>query len=199
MKKEEFIKLGIDEELAKKCETASLEELKGYIPKTRFDEVNNEKKKLELDLRERNTQLEDLKNSTGDVVEMKKRIETLQSENKEKEENYAKEIKQLKLNNAIDMALGMAKAKNTLAVKALLKDMDKADFTDDGKIKGLDEQIKALKESDSYLFEDSKAKKVNIKGAAPCEGTNEEIHKPDMSKMSYEELTAYMENNTISE
>ena len=32
MKKEEFVKLGIDEETAKKLETASLEEMKGFIP-----------------------------------------------------------------------------------------------------------------------------------------------------------------------
>ena len=37
MKKEYFMKLGLDEETSKKCETASLEELKSYIPKTRFD------------------------------------------------------------------------------------------------------------------------------------------------------------------
>jgi hypothetical protein len=31
MKKEDFVKLGIDEELAKKCESASLEELKELV------------------------------------------------------------------------------------------------------------------------------------------------------------------------
>jgi len=39
MKKEEFVKLGVEEELAAKLETASQDELKGYIPKARFDEV----------------------------------------------------------------------------------------------------------------------------------------------------------------
>lgn len=37
-KKEEFVKLGLDEETAAKCEAASAEELKGFIPKARFDE-----------------------------------------------------------------------------------------------------------------------------------------------------------------
>lgn len=72
MTKEDFIKLGLDEEIAKKCETASTEELKTFIPKTRFDEVNNEKKKLELDVQERDLQLETLKKSIGDVDAMKK-------------------------------------------------------------------------------------------------------------------------------
>lgn len=92
MKKEEFVKLGIDEETAKKCEAASQEELKGFIPKARFDEVNNEKKKLELDVRDRDSQLETLKNSTGDVEAMKKQIETLQADNKAKDEAHAAEI-----------------------------------------------------------------------------------------------------------
>ena len=40
MKKEEFVALGISEELAKKAADASAEELKGFVPKTRFDEVD---------------------------------------------------------------------------------------------------------------------------------------------------------------
>ena len=51
MKKEQFVELGVDEEIAAKCEAASQDELKGFIQKTRFDEVNNEKKKLEAQLR----------------------------------------------------------------------------------------------------------------------------------------------------
>jgi hypothetical protein len=92
MKKEEFVKLGIDEELAKKAEAASQEELKGFIPKARFDEVNIEKKKLELDVRDRDGQLETLKNSTGDVEGMKQQIATLQADNKKKDEDHAAQI-----------------------------------------------------------------------------------------------------------
>lgn len=195
MKKEDFVKLGIDEELAKKCETASQEELKGYIPKSRFDEVNNEKKKLELDVRDRDSQLETLKNSTGDVEAMKKQIETLQADNKAKDEAHAAEIKQLKINTAIETALTGAKAKNNTAVKALLKDIDKAELADDGTIKGLAEQIEELKKSDSYLFEAKEAKK-KVKGAEPGESGNDDGNKAvDTSKMSYSEMVAYLAEN----
>ena len=51
MKKEQFIELGLEEEMAIKCEKASQEELKGFIPKARFDEVNNEKKKLKVSVK----------------------------------------------------------------------------------------------------------------------------------------------------
>ena len=47
MKKDDFLKLGLDDEIAKKCEAASLEELKEFIPKSMFDEVNSAKKKFE--------------------------------------------------------------------------------------------------------------------------------------------------------
>ena len=195
MKKEDFVKLGISEDLAEKAETASQDELKGYIPKARFDEVNNERKKLELDIRDRDSQLETLKNSTGDVEAMKKQIETLQADNKAKDEAHAAEIKQLKVDTAIDTALGNAKAKNKIAVKALLKDMDKAELDADGTIKGLAEQIEAIQKSDSYLF-DAKESKKQFKGAAPGESGNEDGDEGvDTSKMSYSELTAYLAEN----
>lgn len=41
MKKEDLLKLGLDEETAKKVEAVSAEEHKGFIPKTRFYELNN--------------------------------------------------------------------------------------------------------------------------------------------------------------
>ena len=196
MKKEEFVKLGIDEELAKKCEQASLEELKGFIPKARFDEVNNEKKRLELDVRDRDGQLEKLKNSTGDVEALKTEIAELQKANKAKDDEYKAEIRQLKIDNAVDAALTSANAKNKTAVKALLKDLDKAEFDEDGSIKGLSDQIKALQKSDSYLFNAGASKNTKLKGASPAESGNDEGDgKVDTSKMSYSELVAYLAEN----
>ena len=195
MKKEEFVKLGIDEETAKKCEAASQEELKNFIPKARFDEVNNEKKKLELDVRDRDGQLETLRISTGDVESLKKQIADLQKDNKAKDDAHAAEIKQLKIDAAIESALTGAKAKNNTAVKALLKDLDKAELGEDGTIKGLAEQIEALQKSDSYLFEAKESKK-KVKGAEPGESGNEEGDQGvDTSKMSYSELAAYLAEN----
>lgn len=171
MKKEDFMKLGLDEETSKKCETASLEELKSYIPKTRFDEINDQKKKLELDVKDRDKQLDDLKKSAGDNEELKKQIETLQKDNKAKEDKYAEDMKKLKIDMAVDIALTNAKAKNKTAVKALLKDLDKAEINDDG-VKGLKEQIESLIKSQdsSFLFEVEQTPK--FKGMSP--GANKE-------------------------
>lgn len=196
MKKDELIKLGLDEETAKKVEAASAEELKGFIPKARFDEVNTEKNALQTTLKERDGQLETLKNSTGDVEGLKKQIADLQTANGEKDKAHAAEIKTLKINAAVDAALTTAKAKNAKAVKALL-DLEKAELADDGTIKGLADQIKKLQgaEDSKFLF-DSETKQTKMKGASPAEtGVEEPDTKVDFSKMSYEELAAYMDAN----
>ena len=193
MKKEDFVKLGIDEETAKKCETASQEELKGFIPKVRFDEVNNEKKKLELDLRDRDGQLETLKNSTGDVEAMKKQIATLQADNKAKDDAHAAEIKKMKVDAAVDAALTSSGAINTKAVVPFLKDLDKAELAEDGTVKGLAEQIEALIKTDDTKFLFTAKKKTQVKGAKPGESGNDDgDHEVDTSKMTYSELAAYM-------
>lgn len=200
MKKEDFIKLGLDEDIAKKCAAASEEELKTYVPKANFDILSNEKTKLELDLRDRDGQLETLKKSTDNPETLKQTIATLQADNKVKDEKHAAEIKQLKVDTAVNSALTTAKAKNTKAVRALLEiDMDKIKVKEDGTLEGLtlDEQIKKLQgaEDSKFLF-DAQATKPKMKGAAPGKSDPENPgDNVDTSKMSYEELCAFLEQN----
>lgn len=197
MKKEDLVKLGLDEELAAKVEAALTEEMKGFIPKARFDEVNTEKKKLEATLNERNTELETLKNSSGDADALKQQIATLQEQYKQKDADHAKEILQLKLDNAVDAALVEAKAKNNKAVRALL-DLSKAELLEDGTVKGLADQLKALQQAEDskFMFDAAGTKKLNLKGAKTGESGNEDGDKsPDFSKMGYDELSAYLEAN----
>ena len=191
MKLNDFIKLGLDEETAKKCETASLEELKDYIPKYRFDEVNSEKKKLESVIKERYKQLEDLKKSSGDSEELKKQIEQLQKDNKSREEEYLAEMKKFKIDSAIDKALSSAGAKNNKSVKALLEEVEKFDIKEDGTIKGLEDQIKKIKESEPYLFN---SHETMVKGLKPYESLLDRQN-TDVKNMTYSELVSFMENN----
>ena len=204
MKKEELMKLGIDEETAKKIESATAEELKeglkeelkGYIPKARFDDVNTEKNGLQATLAERDGQLAALKNSNGDTEAMKQQIADLQAANAEKDKAHAAEIASLKIDAAVDSALAAAKARNPKAARALL-DLEKAELAEDGTVKGLDEQIKKLQGADDskFLF-DTESNKPSIKGASPAEtGVEGPDAKADVTKMTYEELAAYMEAN----
>lgn len=171
MKKEDLIKLGLDEEMAQKVADAFAEYLKGFIPKSRFDEVNEAKKKLEQDIKTRDEQLEALKKIDAEGLQAE--IEKLQKENKATKEKYEAELKQIRLNNAVERALIASKAKNIKAVKALL-DLENVELDEDGNIKGLDKQIKKLQESEdsSFLFDIQSSNKQQLKGFKPGESSD---------------------------
>ncbi|MDE6875762.1 MAG: phage scaffolding protein [Lachnospiraceae bacterium] len=197
MKKEEFIALGISEELAAKAEAASLKELGGYVEKSKHDEVVEENKTLKTSVSDRDKQLETLKGSAGDNEELKKQIEAMKQQNADQEKAHKAELAQLKLDNAMDAALTAAGAKNGKAVKALI-DISKVKLGEDGKLAGWDEQIKAIQKTDAYLF--NAKQQNNFRGFQPgASGDNKPGANVDMSKMSYEELAAYIENNPDAE
>ena len=169
MTKAELLKLGLDEEAAGKVEGAlkgyaSPEDMKGFIPKARFDEVNAEKKSLQEALKERDAQLESLKNSKGDIEALKEQIAGLQTANAEKDKAHAAEIQSLKVNTAVEAELTAAKALNHKAVRALL-DLDKPELDADGKLKGLSEQVKKLQGADDSKFMFAGETKGRFKGA----------------------------------
>ena len=105
--------------------SAANEEMKNYIPKTRFDEINNANKELKQQLTDRDQQLEELKKSAGDNQELQKQIQELQKANETTTADYERKLKQVKLDAAVELALTNSKAKNTKAVRALL-DLEKA-------------------------------------------------------------------------
>lgn len=187
MKREDFVKLGIDEELAKKCEAASMEELKAFIPKSRFDEVNTAKNTAEALVKERDGQLKTLKNSTGDVETLKKQIETLQADNKAKDDAHAAEIKKLQRDAVDNELLTSAKSKNSKAALALLDAIDDAVDIEVYRTKR-SEQIEALQKSDAYLFE-AKESKPKMKGVAVGQSSDNDtgITKEQFNKMPYKE------------
>lgn len=192
MKKEDLIAMGLTEEQAKKV----MDSLDGnFVTKTRFNEVNEENKTLKQSVADRDKQLEDLKKSSGDNAELKKQIETLQQQNAEQQKAHEAELKQLKLDNAIDTALTAAGAKNVKAVKPFV-DTTKIKLGEDGKLTGLDEQLKEVQKTEGYLFAEKQQKQQTFKGFQP--GASGEV-KPgtevDTSKMTYSELAAYMAAN----
>jgi len=126
---------------------------KHFIPKDKYNEVAEAKKKLEADLTARDTQLEELKKAAGTSEELKAQIEQLQAENQKAAEEWQAKMAQMQLDFAIEKALAAAKAKNAKAVKALL-DMEKVKLDGD-QLLGIDDQLKAIQQSDPYLFGDS--------------------------------------------
>jgi len=152
--KELLKKAGIPEDKLDSTITDINKELpKHFIPKDKYNEVAEAKKKLETDIQERDKQLEELKKASGTSEELKKQIEQLQADNKKASEEWQAKFAKMQLDFAIEKALTAAKAKNAKAVKALL-DMEKVKL-DGEQLLGLDDQLKALKESDPYLFGES--------------------------------------------
>lgn len=147
----EFLKgLGLDDEAIEKVMAEHGKDV--TAAKQQMSDVEAERDGLKAQLTQRDADIEDLKKNSGTSEELKQQINDLQQKNKDLESTYQSKLAETKKNSAIELALAGAKAKNPKAVKALL-DGDKLELTDEG-IKGLDEQLQALQESDAYLFEE---------------------------------------------
>lgn len=148
--KELLKKAGLDESKLDGVVGDINKELPKYmIPKDKFNDLTEAKKKLETDLQARDGQLEELKKTAGASEDLKKQIETLQTENKTAAEKYGADLKDLTLTNAIKMAL-TGKVHDESLVTGLF---DKSKLVVDGdKIVGLDDQIKGLQETKAFLF-----------------------------------------------
>ena len=187
MTKDELKALGLTDEQADKV----LDGYKGYVPKARFDEVNEAKKNAEALVKERGGQIEKLKTENAGNEDLKKQIEELQKTNEKTVAEKDAEIKKIRIDNAVNSALTAAGGKNNKAVLPFLK-LDDAEFDDDGKIKELDKQIDALKTSEesAFLFNASKPAK-KMAGATPKgdkgDGKKGTVTKEDFAKMSYKQ------------
>ena len=122
-----------------------------FIPKSRFDQVNQAKKELEVQLKDRDTQLAELSKNNKDNENLLNQIKDLQALNKQTTTDYENKINQIQFDYALDGALTNAKSKNNKALKALL-DMNSIKYQE-GKLEGLQEQIEALQKDASYLFD----------------------------------------------
>lgn len=195
MTKEKLMEWGLTEEQANKV----MEGLNGsFVTKTRFNEVNTELQTAKKTIGERDQQLEALKKSTGDTEALQTQITQLQADNAQQKKAHEAEIKALKISNAVDVALTNAKAKNNTAVKALLAAfLEKAELADDGTVKGLDDEIGKLTKGGDTAFLFDTSGKAKFKGAKAAEKSDPHNQPTgdDLSKMSYDELCKYMEEN----
>lgn len=192
--KEQLVQYGLTEEKAQEFIDKNIDGV--FIPKARFDEVNEENKGLKSQIADRDTQLEQLKKSSGDNADLKAQIEKLQGENKTQKEGYEAQIAQIRLDNAVDSALTAAGAKNNKAVKAML-DMTGVKLDKEGNLTGLKEQLDGVKKSDSYMF--NAAGSAGFKGAKPAAGSDGNPGGVDTSKMTYSEMAAYLAENPGAE
>lgn len=160
--------------------------------KTRLETLETENTQLKTQVTDRDSQLETLKASTGDVEAMKTQIVTLQADNQAAKEKYESDMKELKMTTAIKLAVGDS-AQDADLVTGLF-DKTKLILSEDGKVTGLDEQLKELKKNKTFLFKEEKSGIV-IKGGKPVEGKGTPPAEKEPSKMTYSETVAYLEAN----
>lgn len=130
---------------------------KQFVSRVDFNAVNEEKKTAQGALLERDKQIEELKKV--DASQLQAEITRLQSENAA-----------IVFDTALSSALTSAKAKNIKAVSALL---DREGLKlEDGKITGLDDQIKKVKEENAYMFEIEQSSGLSFKNKVPAENSN---------------------------
>ena len=125
-----------------------------FIPKSRFDEVNNTAKDLKAQLAERDKQLTDLKPVAEGNEQLTKQLADLTAANAKAAADYEAKLVLTKRDFAIASAIAKVQGKNPRAIKALL-DMELVKLEGET-IRGLDEQFTNLKKSDPYLFGDTK-------------------------------------------
>lgn len=137
----------------KEYESKDYEDVSGgaYIPKKRFDEVNDEAKTYKKQVGERDTQIKDLKEEFKDTVGLKEKVETLEKDNKTQKETHEKQLNDIGFNNALEKGLGAYSIKDKKLIMALI-DKDKLKVDGDNVI-GLKEQIEPLQKSHDFLFE----------------------------------------------
>ena len=101
-------------------------------------------------LAKRDADIEELSKQTGNSAELQTSLNDLQAKYEADTQALNDKVAETTRNSAIELALTKAGAKNFKATKALL-DLEAIEVTNEG-IKGLDEQIASLTESESYLF-----------------------------------------------
>lgn len=155
---------------------------KHFVPKSQYNDLADVKKKLEKDITDRDTQLETLSKDAGASESLKAEIARLQGENTTAKQQYESELKDIRMSNAITSALN-GKVHNEKVVMGMI-DKAKLVIGDDGKVVGLEEQLKGLQESDAYLFKPEEAGggnggaggfRVGTPGQGTGQATNEQL------------------------
>ena len=125
-----------------------------YIPIDKFNAKLEEVKQQKEQLDDYKKQLKDLEKKAKGNEEFEKTIKELRADNDKKDLDYQATIAAKDKNFAIQSAIKEEQGKNVKAITALLE-LDKITVDDKG-ITGLSDQLKALKESDAYLFGEDK-------------------------------------------
>lgn len=188
MKKDFLAQLGLNEEQAQAVLVQYGKDVTSI--KASNEQLQTQVGELATQVGDRDKQLKKLEKAAGDNAELQKEIADLREKNEKQANEWQTKISEQSKNFSISNALRDAGAKNVKAVTALL-DMEKVSVDDNGNLIGLSDQVKALQETDAYLFaqkqeeQQTKSKVELFAGGNPNSATPK-----DPSNMSLDEQTA---------
>jgi hypothetical protein len=175
---ESLVAAGVPQEVATKIVAAHKAVIeKGFIPKTRFDEVNEESKARKIQLEERDKQIAELSKFKGSAEELAAKVKEMEDANKVKDAEYKAQLEKERKVNAVKFEL-LADPKNLpYDVDMVLNQLKLDDIKVDeaGKVlSGFKEQRDAIKKEKAFLFkpEEAAPKKpfFRITGVEPKDG-----------------------------
>lgn len=143
----------LSEDKRKEIGKKDFEDISGgaFIPKQRFEQVNEQAKEYKKQSEQKDTQISKLKEEYKDVDGLKEKFEKLELDNKTQKETYEKQLSDISFNNALEKSLDGFKIKDKKLIMALV---DKEKLKLDGEnIIGLKEQIEPIQKSHDFLFE----------------------------------------------
>lgn len=155
--------------------------------KEKSSSTTTELEDIKIQLKEANTTITDLKKNNGDNEALQTKVKEYENTIKTQKADYDTKVRNLTLDGAIEKALTGAKAKHSDLLSTKI-DREKLLISEDGKVTGLDEQLKGLKETYKDLFEEK------ISGATPA---NPE--KGSLGNNTYEALMANADNMSAEE
>lgn len=157
MKREELRELGLDENQVETVMKQHHMEL-GKVDQTadKLTATEKERDQLQEQLKERDKDLAKLQKQSKDNEEVSTQLADLKLKYDESSKQWDAERAQMKLDSAVDSMLSQTKARDKDVLKQLLN-VDSLKLTDDGKVDGLDDQIKQLETDKPFLFEGEKS------------------------------------------
>ncbi|AZP90614.1 phage scaffolding protein [Pediococcus acidilactici] len=118
--------------------------------KVELNDVKTENASLQSKVEDRDSQIDSLSKEAGNSQKLNQKIADLQNEIKQHDEDAKNQLHEAQRDNAIELALRDANVRDS---KAVLPFLDKDTIKlEDGKLKGINEQIETIKADHDYLF-----------------------------------------------
>lgn len=151
--KEELKGFGLTDEVISNILESQKKKMENYILKSEHDNVKNELESEKQKVKDRDETIKKLKTFEGTAAELQTKVDELNKELKTKDEDYEKNLNAQKKESAIKFGvMNFESAVQDLDMVVGLIDKEKVTIDKDGKITGLNEQLKELQKNKAFLF-----------------------------------------------